>query len=242
MINVGIQFSTIQCVRSMSPAWNEAVSSMFRNFFQASQDRNASPVHSHALPKLFLIGHNKAGTRSFHRLLRSNGYSSIHYDKGNLCKTIRANFIFSKPLLSGIDHYCGYTDMELNGEFYGYRLFPLFDLQYPGSYFIYNYRDVDRWVDSRMRHRGGKYAENYLERMRLELGNPDFKLDDLRANWVEAWHQHEHDLKTYFRHKNNFFKFDITSSVDQASLCALLRKLGYRIKGNSLPHVGARKA
>ena len=30
--------------------------------------------------RIFLIGHNKCGTRSFHKLLRKNGYSSIHYD------------------------------------------------------------------------------------------------------------------------------------------------------------------
>ena len=82
--------------------------------------------------RIFLIGHNKCGTRSFHKLLRKNGYSSIHYDKGRLARRIQANFTFSKPLLDGVDDYCGYTDMELCGEFYAYRFFPLLDLQYPG--------------------------------------------------------------------------------------------------------------
>ena len=38
--------------------------------------------------RIFLIGHNKCGTRSFHKLLRKNGYSSIHYDKGRLARRI----------------------------------------------------------------------------------------------------------------------------------------------------------
>ena len=102
------------------------------------------PIRANASRRIFLIGHNKCGTRSFNKLLNKNGYSSIHYDKGRLAKRIQTNFIFSRPLLDGVDQYCGYTDMELCGEFYAYRLFPLLDLQYPGSCFIYNTRDVSR--------------------------------------------------------------------------------------------------
>ena len=53
--------------------------------------------------RIFLIGYNKCGTRSFYKLLRKNGYSSIHYDKGRLARRIKANFTFSKPLLDGVD-------------------------------------------------------------------------------------------------------------------------------------------
>ena len=47
--------------------------------------------------RIFLIGHNKCGTRSFHKLLCKNGYSSIHYDKGRLARLIQANLTLSKP-------------------------------------------------------------------------------------------------------------------------------------------------
>ena len=70
--------------------------------------------------KVFLVGHNKCGTGSFHKLLRSNGYSSIHYDKGRFAKAIQTNFTFSLPLLEGVHKYIAYTDMELCGEFYAY--------------------------------------------------------------------------------------------------------------------------
>ena len=75
--------------------------------------------------------------------------------------------------------------MELCGEFYAYRLFPLLDLQYPGSCFIYNTRDVIRWVDSRMNRRNGKYARTYLKRMQRAFEDSSLTMDDLRLHWHE---------------------------------------------------------
>ena len=129
-----------------------------------------------------MIGHNKCGTRSFHKLLRKNGHSSIHYELWHLARRIQANFTFSKPLLAGVDGYCGYTDMELCGEFYAYRFFPRLDLQYPGSCCIYNMRDVGRCVDSRINHRKGKYARVYLARMRRAFDDPSLSMEDLRQH------------------------------------------------------------
>ena len=87
----------------MSPlAWP---SNVWRTLRQQSNSIQADESR-----RIFLIGHNKCGTRSFNKLLNKNGYSSIHYDKGRLAKRIQANFIFSRPLLDGVDQYCGYTD------------------------------------------------------------------------------------------------------------------------------------
>ena len=217
----------------MSPlAWSWNLGRIFR--------KQSIPIQAEVSRRIFVIGHNKCGTRSINKLLKKNGYSSIHYDKGRLAKRIQANFIFSRPLLDGVDQYCGYTDMELCGEFYAYRLFPLLDLQYPGSCFIYNTRDVNRWVDSRLNHRNGKYARTYLYRMQRTFEDPSLTIDDLRQHWVEAWQRHDADLRTYFAGRNNFFEFDITVSNEQAALCRFLRRRGYRIRGNALPHSGAR--
>ena len=167
--------------------------------------QQSNPIQANESQRIFLIGHNKCGTRSFNKLLNKNGYSSIHYDKGRLAKRIQANFILSRPLLDGVDQYCGYTDMELCGEFYAYRIFPLLDLQYPGSCFIYNTRDVSRWVDSRFNHRNGKYAPTYLKRMQRAFEDSSLTMDDLRQHWHEAWQRHDADLRSYFAGKNNFF-------------------------------------
>ena len=86
-----------------------------------------------------------------------------------------------------MDGYCGYTDKEFCGEFYAYRLFPLLDLQYSGSCFIYNTRDVSRWVDPRINHRNAKCARAYFDRMRRAYDDPSLSLEDLRQRWQEAW-------------------------------------------------------
>ena len=131
------------------------------NLGRISRKRNI-PTQAEASRRIFLIGHNKCGIRFINKLLKKKGYSSIHFNKGHLMKRIQANSIFSRPLLGGRDQYYVYTDMELCGEFYSYSLLLLLDLQYSGSCFNYNTRDVNRWVDSRLNHRNGKYARTYL--------------------------------------------------------------------------------
>ena len=63
-----------------------------------------------------------------------------------------------------------------------------------------------------------------------------------RRYWVEAWMRHGANLQRYFSGRTNFFRFDITVVGDQAALCHFFRRNGYRIKGNVLPHAGARRA
>ena len=125
--------------------------------------KQSIPIQAEVSRRIFLIGHNKCGTRSINKLLKKNGYSSIHYDKGRLAKRIQANFIFSRPLLGGVDLYCGYTDMELCWEFYAYRFFPFFGSSISG-FFIYSMCDVNRLVDSCMDHRKGAYYCTYLNK------------------------------------------------------------------------------
>ena len=71
--------------------------------------------------------------------------------------------------------------MKLCGELYACRLFPLFDLQYLGSCFVYNVRDVNRWVESRLYHRNGRYARTYLQRMQRAFEDSSLTLDDLSS-------------------------------------------------------------
>ena len=192
--------------------------------------------------RIFLIGHNKCGTRSFVRLLRSNGYKSIHFGRGRAARRIQANFTFSRPLLEGLDRFTGYADLEVCGEFYAYRLFPQLDLQYPGSTFVYNKRDVNAWIKSRLNHslrRNGSYVDRYLNRMREAFNDPSLDIDDLRRHWKQAWNRHETDLERYFSGRNNYFAFDIGVPEEQAKLCSFLRRRGYCISGDALPHVGA---
>jgi len=144
-----------------------------------------------------------------------------------------------------LDRFTGYADLEVCGEFYAYRLFPQLDLQYPGSTFVYNKRDVNAWIQSRLNHSlrvKGSYADRYLNRMRAAFNNPSLDIDDLRLHWKQAWKRHETDLERYFTGRNNYFAFDIGVPEEQAKLCSFLRSRGYSIEGDALPHVGATRA
>jgi hypothetical protein len=76
--------------------------------------------------------------------------------------------------------------------------------------------------------------------MQRAFEDSSLTMDDLRQHWHEAWQRHDADLRSYFAGRNNFFAFDITVPQEQAALCRFLRRRGYRIRGNALPHSGAR--
>ena len=82
--------------------------------FRWLRDRLLPSTSAKKPGRIFLIGHNKCGTRSFVRLLRSNGYKSIHFGNGRAARQIQANFTFSRPLLEGLDRFTGYADRYLH--------------------------------------------------------------------------------------------------------------------------------
>ena len=69
------------------------------------------------LPKVFVIGHNKTATRSIDALFKLSNYRSIHWDMNNLASTIRSNLKSNLPLLTYINDYHCYSDMEIVGSF-----------------------------------------------------------------------------------------------------------------------------
>lgn len=80
--------------------------------------------------KIFVIGYNKTGTKSFHKLFTSLGFSSQHNRKGweiNNCKC------FSD----------GFHD---KGKFIEY------DQKFENSLFILNTRPLNNWLKSRSKH------------------------------------------------------------------------------------------
>ena len=76
--------------------------------------------------------------------------------------------------------------------------------------------------------------------MQRAFEDPSLSTDDFCEHWMEARQCQDADLRSYFVGRNNFFEFDITVSDEQAALCRFLRRRGYRIRGNALPHSGAR--
>ena len=207
---------------------------------------NLFAVRGAGLPKVFVIGHHKIATRSIHRLFRIDRYRAMHCKGGRIAETMLKNLRISQPLLTGIDTANIYSDMEYvhkNGEFfYGHRLFPILDLQYPGSLFIFNTRNLESWIKSQLAHKSKKYG-SYVRRISKGLSalNPDRQIttEDVIEMWRKTWHQHEEEVNKYFSGKSNLLRVNIEDQDSKRLLIHSLKQHGYQLTSDDLPYVGA---
>ena len=160
---------------------------------------------------IIVIGFNKTGTTSIHRLFQLSGFQSIHWDQGKLTKTMLINAINGKPILQGYDEqYDIYSDLVYRNDsfwFEGNSLFKQIDQYYPNALFIYNHRDMDAWLDSRCQH-----AEQLEEQTILDLHKNLLNTDDItkiKNYWKSIRVNFEKDLDEYFSARTNLLKVDI---------------------------------
>ena len=201
------------------------------------------------LPKVFVIGHHKIATRSIHKLFRIDGYSAMHWKGGRIAETMLKNMRMSQPLLEGIDKANVYSDMEYlhnDGEFfYGHRLFPILDLQYPGSLFIFNTRNLESWIRSQLAHKSkksGLYIRRIKKGLQAIYPKRKIKTDDVIEMWRRTWYQHEDEVNRYFTGKSNLLKVNIEDSESKKLLIHSLKEHGYQLTSQDLPYVGATPA
>lgn len=152
----------------------------------------------HRNSKVFLIGFNKCGTRSFHDLFVRSGYDGVHWAKGRLALDIDESWSTGMTPLQGFaDDAVVFSDMEcvhLGSDNFveGYKYFAFLDEKFPDSRFILNTRDVDKWLASRMAHARGRYARYYMDHLGLE------DRSDLEAYWRNDWHLHHRQVLDHF--------------------------------------------
>lgn len=171
------------------------------------------------MSKIFCIGLNKTGTRSLHTALVRLGFRSLH--AGTIKCPAAANVKVRRAIAEGrpLLHYFNpriqaFSDLEeLSTNF------DVADRQYPGSYFILTYRDLDSWLASRTghvqrniwRHKLGKYRGNWLT-------------IDVPA-WVAEWHSHHQRIHDYFRgQEHRLLKLNICAGAGYNLLCPFLNK------------------
>ena len=131
------------------------------------------------MTKFFQIGFHRCGTRSIHEFFERSGIPSIHFDRGRLATTMFNNLATGKHILYGYEGYRAFTDMELLTQdrfFEAYKLYRSIMEQVPGSKFILNVRNPDKWVMSRLLHDSRNLAINTKETVffrdkRILLGN-----------------------------------------------------------------------
>lgn len=171
-------------------------------------------------PFVFIIGFNKTGTRSLHRLFFDNGLPAIHWDDGRLALAMRDNRSMGVPILTGYDIkyriFSDLTHVDEDGYCEANKWFRELDLDYPGSYFILNNRPIGHWLLSRTRHEGGKFLQQHMSLRGLT--SPEETINQW-ASEREAFHS---EVRSYFAGSDHFLEVDIEHEGVAESLSEFL--------------------
>ncbi len=150
-------------------------------------------------PKVFQVGLNKTGTRSIFVLFKRSGYKALHFEGGQIAESIEAAKQNGTQPLTEFEDITFFGDMESvtkeSPPLESYRDFAFLDEQFPDAKFILNYRDVNKWILSRLKHRNGKYYRQYVR----HYGTPD--VSEISARWRDKWHEHNAAVREYFADK-----------------------------------------
>jgi hypothetical protein len=176
------------------------------------------------LPFIFIIGFNKSATTALHLLFRKNGFPCVHWDYGDLARTMLQNCCSDLPILTGYDkEFRVFSDMTFRTHrlrFEANSLFRVLDADYPNSFFVYNSRNIQDWLRSRALHKGyDKESLIQFEMRLLKTLDPQKVLD----KWRREREQFEEEMRDYFYGSSRFIEIDIS---DVALPVTLSRFLG----------------
>lgn len=161
-------------------------------------------------PYIFIVGFNKTGTRTLTDFFARNGHEGVHWDNGNLVLRMLENLCSGRKIFYGYDHASNvYSDMTfVNNKICieGSAYFRQMDKDYPDSFFIYNTRNIDSWVNSRLRHGDGSYLERYKSILNTE------SIDEITNYWIKLRLDHEDKLRSYFKDSKRLLTVDIESA------------------------------
>jgi protein O-GlcNAc transferase len=170
--------------------------------------------------RIFVIGFPKCGTSSINNALISKGVPSIHWalDPDRLVLLVGLSIEKAKkegkPLLSYLKNYRALTQMETcidEHRCYWPQLLdvPTLDSQYPKSKFIFNDRDIYKWVNSVSKWRipsHGSLRERLIKANIPGLPKGKGSNDSELIDWY-IWHKN--NMIDYFKNKDNFIVFNI---------------------------------
>ncbi|MFN3232512.1 MAG: sulfotransferase [Alphaproteobacteria bacterium] len=180
--------------------------------------------------KIFQIGFNKCGTTSLWRHFAEHGLKTVHHDNGQLALTIKRNLDSGAPILKGYEDYDFFSDMIYLSDkthIEACKFHKELCEQVPGSRFILNTRNKDRWLKSRLEH--GDMAE----RCRNVYGYKT--LDEVVDRWSRDWDEH-HAAVMQDIPADRLIVFNI--ETDDISDVDRFLGLAPRSVSGTLPHVG----
>jgi hypothetical protein len=173
-------------------------------------------------PKIFIVGFNKCGTTTLHQYFKSNNLRSVHWDGGRMAVAMQANCIASRPIMSGYDRaFTVFSDMVfLNRKILieGNAQFRNMDADYPQSYFIYNTRNIDDWIASRLTHDGGRFFESSKAAFHTNDKDKTIKI------WKDTRYNFEADIRQYFHSSPRFLELDINAPAPQKIVNGFLKR------------------
>ena len=203
-----------------------------------------------ARPRIFQIGFIRCGTDSICVFFRRNGYRAAHWRKGKLAEGMELARLRGEPLLTWVEDYDVYTDMErvtlrrrfrgrilrwlleelgvdeLREPVYAFKYFRLLDRQYPGSKFILNVRDVDNWIASRLRFEA---ADGRPYRFCVHGEHAHGTEAELADCWRREWNEHTADVRDHFAGRpDDLLVFDVEKD-DPGRLADFFARSGHRL-------------
>jgi hypothetical protein len=169
-------------------------------------DRKIGPI--------VIIGFNKTGTTSLMHFFQENGFSTIKHHNGRLPLSMIKNAAALKKVFEGYeDRYGVFCDLGYYSDSFCFecnQLFRTIDSQYSNVRFIYNYRPVEKWLDSRVNHQSKASIQTngtFVERQSKFYGTKN--IGELREIWRSQRGSFEQDIRKYFSERDNLLEIDI---------------------------------
>ena len=155
--------------------------------------------------KIFIIGPNRCCTATLHAFFERQGLKSFHWKKGvlNLALEIENRKNSPDDLREFLSNWTVYSDfiyLDEDRVIENNRLFRTYADLFPEAYFILNDRDVDRWVESRLRHRDGQFLARYLAATGLTE-------ESAVARWRAEFIEHRDAVLSFFQGHPRFLHF-----------------------------------
>lgn len=188
-------------------------------------------------PKVFCIGFNKSGTTSLHHFFKNQGLQSIHceFSDGRSLAVEAERASTKEECLSLFNIGQVFSDFTFLSETKfsePIEKYPLWKCVFPDAYFVFNDRDVDKWVLSRKGHRGGTWLARQMKVFAMsEL--------EVEAMWRDRYRVHKESVLNYFHEDDRFCHFFI--GKDEPAKIVNFLRADYSLSAERFGHVNARK-
>ena len=181
--------------------------------------------------KVIQIGFNKTGTSSLGAFFKRNGYRIIGSWKA---KHIHDNLNNGKKAFKDLSFDLA-QDLEDHslGIYIWKEYMKIYD-QYPDAKYILTTRSCEKWVNSRLNHRNGRYARIDMRQKNIK------KVEDLIYSWKKEFYSFHGEVLNFFEKKSNFYINDL-DNINSSSLIEYIGE-GYTFKKKKFPRVNSAKS